>query len=104
MLILNHRGNVPPKKNLKKKCYSPLVTPTKGTTMLNEPVLLNDWDVVAYAPSLSADKPRAVRLLEEDLVLWRTSDKIHAWRDLCVHRGTRLSLGKIQGETLMCAY
>ncbi len=72
--------------------------------MLNDPVLVNDWHVVAYAPNLTADKPMAVRLLEEDLVLWRTGDKIHAWRDLCVHRGTRLSLGKVQGETLMCAY
>ena len=72
--------------------------------MLNDPVLMNDWHVVAYAPGLKANEPMAVRLLEEDLVLWRVGDKIHAWRDLCVHRGTRLSLGKIQGETLMCAY
>ncbi len=72
--------------------------------MLNDPVLMNDWHVVAYAPGLKANEPMAVRLLEEDLVLWRVGDKIHAWRDLCVHRGTRLSLGKIQGETLMCPY
>ena len=72
--------------------------------MLHDPVLLNDWHVVAYAPDLKEDKPMPVRLLEEDLVLWRVGDKIHAWRDLCVHRGTRLSLGKIQGETLMCPY
>jgi len=72
--------------------------------MLHDPVLMNDWHVVAYAPDLKADKPMAVRLLEEDLVLWRVGDKIHAWRDLCVHRGTRLSLGKIQDETLICPY
>jgi phenylpropionate dioxygenase-like ring-hydroxylating dioxygenase large terminal subunit len=29
---------------------------------------------------------------------------VHAWRDLCVHRGTRLSLGTVHGETLVCAY
>ncbi len=57
--------------------------------MLNDPVLMNDWHVVAYAPGLKANEPMAVRLLEEDLVLWRVGDKIHAWRDLCVHRGTR---------------
>jgi len=64
--------------------------------MLNDPVLLNDWHVVAYAPDLKEGKPVAARLLEEDLLLWRAGDKIHAWRDLCLHRGTRLSLGKVE--------
>jgi phenylpropionate dioxygenase-like ring-hydroxylating dioxygenase large terminal subunit len=72
--------------------------------MLNDPVLLNDWHVVAYAPDLQEGKPMAVRLLEEDLVLWRVGEHILAWRDLCLHRGTRLSLGKVEGETLVCPY
>src|SRR6266516_4559840 len=76
----------------------------KGTLMLNDPVLLNDWHVVAYASELKEGKPMAVRLLEEDIVLWRVGDKIHAWRDLCLHRGTRLSLGKVEEETLICPY
>jgi phenylpropionate dioxygenase-like ring-hydroxylating dioxygenase large terminal subunit len=72
--------------------------------MLTDPVLLNDWHVVAYAPELQEGLPRAVRLLDEDLVLWRVGERVHAWRDLCLHRGTRLSLGSVQGETLVCAY
>lgn len=72
--------------------------------MLNDPVLTNDWHVVAYAPDLQEGKPIAVRLLEEDIVLWRVGEKILAWRDLCVHRGTRLSLGKIENDTLICPY
>jgi phenylpropionate dioxygenase-like ring-hydroxylating dioxygenase large terminal subunit len=72
--------------------------------MLNDPVLLNDWHVVAYAPDLKEGTPMAVRLLEEDLVLWRAGDKIHAWRDLCLHRGTRLSLGKVENQALSCPY
>src|SRR5258708_39468718 len=84
--------------------FSSLLAPTKGCIMLTDPVLLNDWHVVAYAPDLLEGKPMAVRLLEEDLVLWRVGDKLHAWRDLCLHRGTRLSLGKIQGKSLMCPY
>ena len=70
--------------------------------MLNDPILLNDWHVVAYAPDLKEGKPIPVRLLEEDLVLWRAGAKIHAWRDLCLHRGTRLSLGKVENECLVC--
>ena len=72
--------------------------------MLTDPVLLNDWHVVAYAPELPEGQPRAVKLLDEDIVLWRVGDRVHAWRDLCLHRGTRLSLGSVQGETLVCAY
>lgn len=72
--------------------------------MLTDPVLLNDWHVVAYAPDLPEGQPRAVRLLDEDIVLWRVGERVHAWRDLCLHRGTRLSLGSVQGETLVCAY
>ncbi|WIG60784.1 MAG: Vanillate O-demethylase oxygenase subunit [Ktedonobacterales bacterium] len=72
--------------------------------MLNDAVLLNDWHVVAYAPDVPEGKPVSVRLLEEDLVLWRAGGQVHAWRDLCVHRGTRLSLGRIEGDTLVCPY
>jgi phenylpropionate dioxygenase-like ring-hydroxylating dioxygenase large terminal subunit len=57
--------------------------------MLNDPVLVNDWHVVAYASDLKEGKPMAARLLEEDLVLWHVGDRIHVWRDLCIHRGTR---------------
>ena len=69
-----------------------------------DPVLFNDWHVVAYASDLKEGKPMAVCLLEEDIVLWRVGDTIHAWRDLCLHRGTRLSLGKIENECLICPY
>jgi phenylpropionate dioxygenase-like ring-hydroxylating dioxygenase large terminal subunit len=72
--------------------------------MLTDPVLVNDWHVVAYAPELPEGQPRAVKLLDEDIVLWRVGERVHAWRDLCLHRGTRLSLGSVQGETLICAY
>jgi phenylpropionate dioxygenase-like ring-hydroxylating dioxygenase large terminal subunit len=72
--------------------------------MLTDPVLLDDWHVVAYAPDLPEGQTRSVRLLEEDIVLWRVGERVHAWRDLCVHRGTRLSLGSVRDETLVCAY
>ncbi|HLZ61868.1 MAG TPA: aromatic ring-hydroxylating dioxygenase subunit alpha [Ktedonosporobacter sp.] len=72
--------------------------------MINDSVLLNDWHVVAYAPDLQEGKPMGVRLLEEDIVLWRVDKKVLAWRDLCIHRGTKLSLGKIENDTLICPY
>ncbi len=72
--------------------------------MLDDPVLRNDWHVVALAQDVPEGKPVAARLLDEDLVLWRAGGKVCAWRDLCIHRGTRLSLGRIEGDTLVCAY
>ena len=72
--------------------------------MINDPVLLNDWHPVASVAQL-ADKPiLSVRLLGEDLVLWRADGQIQAWQDLCIHRGTRLSLGKIDDGCLICPY
>lgn len=72
--------------------------------MLNDPVLVNDWHVVAYAPDLPENKPVAARLLEEDIVLWKANGTVHAWRDLCLHRGTRLSLGRVEDCTIICPY
>jgi phenylpropionate dioxygenase-like ring-hydroxylating dioxygenase large terminal subunit len=72
--------------------------------MREDQVLFNDWHVVAYKDELPEKQPVAVRLLDEDIVVWRAGDRVHAWKDLCVHRGTKLSLGRIEGATLLCPY
>jgi phenylpropionate dioxygenase-like ring-hydroxylating dioxygenase large terminal subunit len=73
--------------------------------MLDDPVLVDDWHPIARVADLAAGGPLAARLLGEDIVLWRSGQGYHAWRDLCVHRGTRLSLGHvIAGDRLECAY
>lgn len=73
--------------------------------MISDPVLLNDWHPVARIVDFSERPIIAVRLLGEDLVLWKVGDQYLAWQDLCVHRGTKLSLGKIVDDNLlMCPY
>ena len=73
--------------------------------MIDDPVLLDDWHPVARVEELAGGGPIPARLLGEDLVLWRSGDELHAWRDLCVHRGTRLSLGRVvDGVRLECPY
>jgi phenylpropionate dioxygenase-like ring-hydroxylating dioxygenase large terminal subunit len=73
--------------------------------MLDDPILVEDWHPVARSDDLSAGGPIGVRLLGEDLVVWRSGDEFFAWRDLCVHRGTRLSLGHIIDDArLECPY
>jgi vanillate O-demethylase monooxygenase subunit len=59
---------------------------------------------VSYASNVGS-QPRATSLLGEPLVLWRDSKgAIHAFKDLCIHRGTALSLGRVQGDEIVCAY
>src|SRR5919205_1047696 len=54
---------------------------------------------------LPPGRPLGVRLLGEDVVIWRAGGgQLLAWQDLCVHRGTRLSLGRISAETLEGPY
>jgi phenylpropionate dioxygenase-like ring-hydroxylating dioxygenase large terminal subunit len=62
------------------------------------------WHPVAALDALGA-APLGVRLLGEDLVLWRDgAGALHAWPDRCPHRGARLSLGRVCGDRLECAY
>jgi phenylpropionate dioxygenase-like ring-hydroxylating dioxygenase large terminal subunit len=73
--------------------------------MLNpDPVLIHDWHPVARPEDLAGGRPAAARLLGEDLVVWSAEGRPHAWRDLCVHRGAKLSLGKVNGACLQCPY
>jgi len=62
------------------------------------------WHPVAYSRELGG-QPIAVTLLGERLVLWRDSHAApHAFVDLCIHRGTALSLGTVQHDQIVCPY
>jgi vanillate O-demethylase monooxygenase subunit len=44
-------------------------------------------------------------LLDEELVLYRTPDgQVHLARDICLHRGVRLSKGTVENGELVCKY
>jgi phenylpropionate dioxygenase-like ring-hydroxylating dioxygenase large terminal subunit len=61
------------------------------------------WQPVARVDSLG-DGPVSARLLDEDLVVVRLGDEISVFQDLCIHRGTPLSLGWVDGDRLVCGY
>jgi phenylpropionate dioxygenase-like ring-hydroxylating dioxygenase large terminal subunit len=62
------------------------------------------WYPVAFSHEV-AEKPIAAQLLDERLVLYRLANgKVTAARDLCLHRGIPLSMGFLEGDTLVCAY
>src|ERR1700683_1269242 len=69
-----------------------------------DPVLARDWHPLAKVEDFARGGVVGSRLLGEDLVLWTSGGKYHAWKDLCVHRGSRLSLGKVTGGCLQCPY
>jgi phenylpropionate dioxygenase-like ring-hydroxylating dioxygenase large terminal subunit len=68
--------------------------------------LRNYWYPVLAAWRLGA-KPRPIKILGEDIVLFRDAGKIFALRDRCPHRGAQLSQGSClyRGSgTLTCPY
>src|SRR5258706_1238135 len=61
------------------------------------------WHPVAWAHEVVG--PMAVVLLGEPLVLVRDqADEVVAFIDECPHRGAPLSLGRVEGSELVCAY
>lgn len=74
------------------------------TVTLDDPLLRAQWFALAWSDELIAGRPLARTLLGLDLVLWRSGDAIHCWRDLCIHRGAKLSLGTVADDCLHCPY
>jgi len=67
------------------------------------PSLANYWYPIGLASDVD-EQPRRFTLLGEDLVAFRHGGEISAMRDLCVHRGTRLSLGYLADGRIVCPY
>ncbi len=67
------------------------------------PALRTYWHPVAFSADVTT-KPVPVQLLAERLVVCRLANEIACFRDLCIHRGTPLSLGWIEGSEVVCGY
>ena len=61
------------------------------------------WHPVAVSEEV-ATEPQQVRLLGENIVLYRDDEGPVALADKCVHRGATLSAGCIRDGQLMCPY
>lgn len=67
-------------------------------------MLRNYWYIACAASQLQSD-PRAARVLDQDLVIFRgRACEPHALVDRCCHRGVQLSLGEVVEDTLVCRY
>lgn len=68
------------------------------------PLLMDEWYVAAFASEVTRT-PLARRLLGIPVVLLRRTDGgVAALEDRCAHRSMPLSLGSLDGDTLVCAY
>ena len=69
----------------------------------SDPVLARQWMALARSEDVT-DEPVRAELLGEAVVLWRSETGLHAFRDLCIHRGAALSLGRVEAGELVCPY
>jgi len=71
--------------------------------VLQDQVLRNGW-IAACREGDVKNEPKQVTILGERVVLFKSEDGIHAFKDLCIHRGAALSLGKVKNGCLVCPY
>jgi phenylpropionate dioxygenase-like ring-hydroxylating dioxygenase large terminal subunit len=68
------------------------------------PTLADYWHPIAEAKDVVRE-PRRFSLLDTDVVMFRDHEGAPvAFKDLCIHRGTPLSLGSIKDDRIVCAY
>ena len=67
------------------------------------PALREYWHPVTLAENVG-ERPYAAKLLDERIVICRLGDRWAVFSDLCIHRGTPISLGRIEGDTVVCGY
>jgi vanillate O-demethylase monooxygenase subunit len=66
--------------------------------------LKNAWYVAAWSHELG-DKPLAIKVLGEHIVLYRKQNgAVAALEDACPHRKLPLSMGRIKGDQIECGY
>lgn len=66
----------------------------------------NFWYAVEFTEDVVAGKPMKVKLLGQQLVLYRkgSDNSVVCLSDLCVHRGAALSDGSVKGDCVVCPY
>jgi phenylpropionate dioxygenase-like ring-hydroxylating dioxygenase large terminal subunit len=65
--------------------------------------LRNYWHPLCLSEDVTT-QPRPFTLLDEQVVAFRDGGGVAAFKDLCIHRGTALSLGEITDGRLTCPY
>ena len=67
-------------------------------------LLLKDWYVICRKEEIEENKILLKYVFDQEIIIWKKKERIMAWENLCIHRGSRLSLGSINNGILKCAY
>lgn len=59
---------------------------------------------ITFTEKIPFDKPIGLKVLQKNLVLWRSAKNIHVMEDRCPHRNAKLSVGKILEDKIECGY
>lgn len=98
---MNEMATAPRAENIFRRPGSVLYAPA---AIPDATALRACWHPVAYSTEIG-DRPFASRLLGEQIALWRDgAGQMRAVADLCIHRGTALSLGEVADGDIMCPY
>ncbi|SHK97001.1 Phenylpropionate dioxygenase, large terminal subunit [Pseudonocardia thermophila] len=88
---------------LKKEDNEKVTRSGPGTPLGN--LLRSYWQPVALVSEMSDERPvKAVRIMSEDLVLFRRSNGWGLVSRYCPHRGVDLSFGRLEGDGIRCLY
>lgn len=66
-------------------------------------ILAGHWYPIAQTTGVGAEPVKAM-LLDEPLVIYRMDDELVVARDVCPHRGVPLTMGKSDGQGVVCPY
>ena len=95
---MDHPGSPEPATSFR------LLTETAPDSLMGR-LLRRFWQPVALANSVAKGKARRLRILGEDLTLYRgESGRPHLIAGRCAHRCTTLHTGWVRGEELQCMY
>jgi phenylpropionate dioxygenase-like ring-hydroxylating dioxygenase large terminal subunit len=65
----------------------------------------NCWYMAGWSRDFAADRPAAVTILNEPIVIYRNrAGAPVALQDRCAHRFAPLSMGRVEGDDLRCMY
>lgn len=88
----------------KKEERAKQLTGTSAGTLMGQ-LLRKFWHPIALSRSVAPGQAREVRLLGEDLALYRGQGGMpHLLANRCAHRLTKLHTGWIEGDELRCMY
>ncbi len=87
-----------------EKPQAPMAPPRDCTFLESDwRILARHWFPIAVSGELS-EAPARARLLDVELVLFRSSGRVVVARDVCPHRGMMLSRGWVTDGQIVCPY